>query len=102
MSEISLKNELTCKPLDTLEEVFSFVDNPPAWSSLCKELNPHSKYAIRNVEVIEKYAGINVKNFCHFNLTSEFDVKRQERSQLSKVLVCHDMANGYHDDRFVL
>lgn len=103
MSEkkIWIQTELTCKPLDTLEEVTSFLQDPPAWRSLCKKITPHSETVVKNCDV-NKLFGDNIleapQTFCHYVSEAEA-VERYDRKQLPKTLVCHDMANGYHDDR---
>ncbi|CAH2236503.1 uncharacterized protein LOC120629640 [Pararge aegeria] len=105
MSEkkIWIQAELTCKPLDTLEEVASFLQDPPVWRSLCKKITPHSQNAIRNCDV-NKFFGENLletpQTFCHYEPEAE-DIERHDRKKLPKTLVCHDMANGYHDDSYV-
>ncbi|CAG9786427.1 unnamed protein product [Diatraea saccharalis] len=97
-----LLDELTCKPLDTYSEIELFLENPPAWRTLCKELQPHSKYLLKNSSLI----GDNVTfsepgpaTFCHFDPDDTLGHEvRHEEKKLPKTLVCHDMANGYHDD----
>ncbi|XP_059046620.1 uncharacterized protein LOC131842119 [Achroia grisella] len=93
------EDELTCKPLDTYNEILLFLENPPSWRSLCKELQPHSKKLIKNIE-LNKQDVVSLDSphiFCHFDPDTE-DVPRHDESILPKTLVCHDMANGYHDD----
>lgn len=105
-----MKVEQVCKPLDTYEEILLFVKNPPSWRTLCVELKEHSEYAIRNEDIPQpllsnpSLSAENYKNFehppifCHF--TPEIEkVKRHKIKKLPRTLVCHDMANGYHDDR---
>lgn len=102
-------SELTCNPLDSVKEIQAFLLNPPAWRSLCVDLQPHSKYQIKNSELILNRDVSNIElektpTFCHFDPDSEDDNVRSSRFEedaLPKTLVCHDMANGYHDDRFV-
>lgn len=92
---------LVCRPLDTYSEIMLFLENPPPWRSLCKGMTPHSKNLIRNVEINKNYAFRTLdipEHFCHFDPDSE-EVKRYESKSLRKTLVCHDMANGYHEDR---
>lgn len=96
---LNMENELTCKPLDTYTEIMMFLENPPPWRTLCKELAPHSKSMLKNKAF--KYSPIYLdspETFCHFDPDAE-DVIRHDESTLPKTLVCHDMANGYHDDR---
>lgn len=77
-----------------------FLDNPPAWRSLCNPLMPHSTQAIRNNDFMQEFGEKPEENFCHFDLTNKVDRKRHEKHNLPKTLVCHDLANGYHDDRY--
>lgn len=99
-------DKFVCKPLDSLKEVAEFLKNPPAWRSLCVDLKPHSEYAIRNMDIVrqnhpEENYEVQVEKpetFCHFDPDKE-EVVRHRREDLPQTLVCHDMANGYHDDR---
>ncbi|XP_068632077.1 uncharacterized protein ENGase [Battus philenor] len=105
MSEISnLFQELTCKPLDTYEEITAFLQDPPLWKTLCTEFKPHSKEAIRNLDVNKDFGKIYLETpqtFCHYQTDAEDIVERQDRKKLPKTLVCHDLANGYHDDSVI-
>lgn len=94
------EEELTCKPLDNYSEILMFLQEPPPWRTLCKEITPHSKDLIKNSEINPSISATMEmpQTFCHFNPDTE-DVKRHEEKNLPKTLVCHDMANGYHDDR---
>lgn len=94
------EDELTCKPLDTYTDIMMFLDNPPPWRTLCKELTPHSKSMLKNKSInkhIETFLD-TPETFCHFDSDAE-EVIRHDENTLQKTLVCHDMANGYHDDR---
>ncbi|CAG9584304.1 unnamed protein product [Danaus chrysippus] len=101
--KIGNRNELTCRPLDSLEEIESFLQNPPAWRTLCTDLVPHSESVVRNIK-INPFFGENLletpQTFCHYDPEAQ-EVEREERRRLPKTLVCHDMANGYHDDSFI-
>lgn len=94
------EDELTCKPLDSCDEIYMFLENPPPWRTLCKELTPHSESMLKNIEVnIHHHTSLDSpETFCHFDPDAE-DVIRHEEKTLPKTLVCHDMANGYFDDR---
>lgn len=93
---------LLCRPLKTFSDVKWFLEQPPAWRTLCKELTPHSKNKLKNMEIINSnYGDIRLETpatFCHYDPDEE-DVVRYNEDTLSQTLVCHDMANGYHDDR---
>ncbi|CAH2106840.1 unnamed protein product [Euphydryas editha] len=95
---------LTCKPLDNLEEILSFLQEPPSWGSLCTDIKPHSINMVRNNDV-NKFFGENLletpQTFCHYDRESEEEVERIDRKKIPKTLVCHDMANGYHDDSVI-
>lgn len=93
------KDDLTCKPLDDYSEILLFLENPPSWGALCKELQPHSKHVVRNMDLNSTPVALESPHiFCHFDPDKE-DVERHDADKLPKTLVCHDMANGYHDDR---
>ena len=98
------EQNLTCKPLDTLEEISAFMQDPPSWRSLCVELKPPSDYVVKNTD-INKFFGKNLletpQTFCHYDPETE-EIERHKRKDLPKTLICHDMANGYHDDRYFL
>lgn len=102
------KCELTCNPLDSVQEIQEFLLNPPAWRSLCIDLQPHSEYLIKNSELILTGDTSNLEKtpaFCHFDPDNEDNnvhLSRFKEDSLPKTLVCHDMANGYHDDRYVI
>ncbi|KPJ18305.1 Cytosolic endo-beta-N-acetylglucosaminidase [Papilio machaon] len=101
ISQISLSQELTCRPLDTYEEILEFLKDPPSWRTLCTELKPHSQQAIRNVDINKDFGKTFLETpqtFCHYMTDTEDLVERQSIKKLPKTLVCHDMANGYHDD----
>lgn len=102
-------SEVKCNPLNSVREIQDFLLNPPAWRSLCVDLQPHSKYQIKNSELIRNRDVMHIElektpTFCHFDPDDEDDnvrLARFEGHSLPKTLVCHDMANGYHDDRCV-
>ncbi|XP_038212048.1 uncharacterized protein LOC119832451 isoform X2 [Zerene cesonia] len=101
--KIWMQRELTCKPLDSYEEILLFLQDPPPWRTLCKELKPHSATAIKNININKCPENILLESpqaFCHFDPEAE-DVKREDKKKLPKTLVCHDMANGYHDDSII-
>ncbi|CAK1595706.1 unnamed protein product [Parnassius mnemosyne] len=97
--------ELTCKPLDTYEEILGFLQDPPSWRTLCTELRPHSDQAIRNKDINKDFGETFLETpqtFCHYKSETEVKlIKRHEIKKLPKTLVCHDLANGYHDDSII-
>ncbi|XP_048482903.1 cytosolic endo-beta-N-acetylglucosaminidase [Plutella xylostella] len=103
-------NELICRPITSYSEIMEFLQNPPPWRSLCEELVPHSEYAIVNASICESgnqsaedsavMTAETPPAFCHFQPEAEM-VSREVKGNLPKTLVCHDMANGYHDDSFI-
>ncbi|KAJ8730433.1 hypothetical protein PYW07_017471 [Mythimna separata] len=93
-------SRFVCKPLDSLNEIMLFLENPPPWRTLCQELTPHSDFLIRNDDIHQnsEYQTLErPQSFCHYDPDSD-DVERHEAKTLPKTLVCHDMADGYHDD----
>ncbi|XP_075973247.1 cytosolic endo-beta-N-acetylglucosaminidase [Anticarsia gemmatalis] len=99
------KNEpVTCKPLDDYNEIMKFLENPPPWRTLCKEITPHSNFVIRNIECNKYYEPSLEKpeNYCHFDPDVEAPTRYDiTEKKLPKTLVCHDMANGYHSDSVI-
>lgn len=98
-------DELVCKPLHTYKELLDFVNNPPVWKSMCKDLKTHSEHSIRNCEEKSCFSQVILENalaYCHFDPDLDEAPSRHKRCHLPKTLVCHDMANGYHDDRLSL
>ncbi|XP_021197467.3 uncharacterized protein LOC110381450 isoform X1 [Helicoverpa armigera] len=98
-----VETRFVCKPLDCYSEVMLFLENPPPWRTLCKELTPHSDQVIRNIEINRHslYRTLEKpENFCHFDPDAD-EVKRHDSKDLPKTLLCHDMANGYHDDSII-
>lgn len=96
---------LTCRPLENYDAILTFLENPPPWRTLCEELRPHSKYSVSNMDNLKGYQFSDimlgtVSDYCHFEPDSE-DPGRDDGTEKMrpKTLVCHDMANGYHDDR---
>lgn len=79
-----------------------FLQDPPHWRTLCKEIVPHSKKLIRNCEINPYTIGSleSPESFCHYNPDTE-NSERVDEKKLPKTLVCHDMANGYHDDSVI-
>ncbi|GBP36324.1 Cytosolic endo-beta-N-acetylglucosaminidase [Eumeta japonica] len=99
-------SSLTCQPIRTYKELLEFVENPPSWRSLCVELKPHSTYVIKNVEIHNNPANFSNSSksrfYCHFDTEEQqVQVKHHEEQKVAKTLVCHDMANGYHDDSYI-
>lgn len=93
---------LTCAPLDSIEEMYNLLENPPPWRSLCIELKPHSEFVISNTSISQNKQEIQLDctmNFCHFDTETEKKPELKERKKLPKAMVCHDYANGYHDDK---
>lgn len=91
---------LTCKPLDSYSEILLFLEYPPPWWTLCKELTPHSESLIRNIEINRNFNFRSLESpeiYCHYDPDAE-DVRRYHGKSLRKTMVCHDLANGYHDD----
>ncbi|KAJ8727821.1 hypothetical protein PYW08_016206 [Mythimna loreyi] len=97
---LKTESRFICKPLDSLHEIMLFLENPPPWRTLCQEMTPHSDLLIRNMEIhrnSEYHSLERPENYCHYDPEKD-DVERHEAKSLPKTLVCHDMANGYHDD----
>lgn len=70
---------------------------------MCQELRPHSEYFIRNIEINRNsnYQSLETpETFCHFNPDAE-EPNRYHGKKLRKTMVCHDLANGYHDDSMI-
>ncbi|KAL4720943.1 hypothetical protein ACJJTC_002835 [Scirpophaga incertulas] len=98
------KSELTCKPLNSYSDILLFLQHPPPWRTLCQELQQHSKYLVRNIDLVTSTKTLTTDyctdTFCHVDPDTE-DIERHADRKLPKTLVCHDMANGYHDDSLI-
>lgn len=95
---------LTCKPLDSFREIMKFLENPPPWRTLCKEMTPHSKYVIenKNIVLINEPSLEIPATYCHFDPDMEAPIRSDvTEKKLPKTLVCHDFANGYHEDSVI-
>lgn len=96
----NIDSRFICKPLLSFNEIMLFLENPPPWRTLCKEMTPHSDLLIRNIEINKHnvyYSLDKPESFCHFDPDLD-EVERHESKTLPQTLVCHDMANNYHDD----
>ncbi|XP_050671158.1 cytosolic endo-beta-N-acetylglucosaminidase [Leptidea sinapis] len=99
-------NSLTCKPLDNYEEILMFLQDPPPWRTLCNPLKVHSNNAVKNININQNSHSKGIlespQAFCHLTEnTVAGDAKREVKKSLPKTIVCHDMANGYHDDSVI-
>lgn len=66
------------------------VEQPPKWTQRIIKINARSPTVVKNV-----------RNDCHVK-TGDFVPKlRLDRSFTPRTLVCHDMMNGYLEDRCV-
>lgn len=102
MSDNGRLTRLTCAPLDSIEAMYNLLESPPPWRSLCVELKPHSKFAIKNRSLLQNNQEIQLDctmDFCHLEPEVEKKPKLEDRKKLPKAMVCHDYANGYHDDK---
>lgn len=93
--EGSIINDINiCQPIRSVKELYNYMKNPPFWAQLVIPLAKRSK-AVKNFDL---YQGLKV---CHISKDALNIPARYEYGSLPKTLICHDMKNGYHDDRCV-
>lgn len=77
-----------CEPVVSLAELWNVVEHPPKWIQRIVELSQRSPTVIKNIE-----------NDCHVNRKDFVPKLRLDRNSTPRTLVCHDMMNGYLEDK---
>lgn len=80
-----------CEPVVSLEQLWSIVENPPKWTQRIVDLSPRGATVVQNVQ-----------NDCHVGKKDFVPKLRLDRNSTPRTLVCHDMMNGYLEDRYIL
>ncbi|KAI4455917.1 endo beta n-acetylglucosaminidase [Holotrichia oblita] len=79
-----------CSPFTTLDELYQCLSKPPTWVNSIIKLKSRSDYVIKNTE-----------EDCHTEDYSFVPKKRLYKNLAPKTLVCHDMKNGYLEDKYL-
>lgn len=78
-----------CEPVVSLTQLWSIVENPPKWTQRIVDLSPRGATVVQNVQ-----------NDCHVGKKDFVPKLRLDRNSTPRTLVCHDMMNGYLEDRY--
>ncbi|XP_017786924.1 PREDICTED: cytosolic endo-beta-N-acetylglucosaminidase [Nicrophorus vespilloides] len=93
--EVAMSSELdrdsVCAPIRSLEELANTLTNPPQWLKHLKDRVVRSPTIVQNSSLNCHKTNRNIGNI----------VKRFDSYLTPKTLVCHDMKNGYLDDRYL-
>lgn len=79
-----------CEPVLSLADLWSVVENPPKWIQRIVDLSPRGPTVIQNIQ-----------NDCHVGIKDFVPKVRLDRNSTPRTLVCHDMMNGYLEDKYV-
>lgn len=80
-----------CSPIKTTSELWACLQNPPSWIYRIVDRHPRSNFVIKNE-----------KNDCHISDEAKVASKpRLDRNSVPRTLVCHDMKNGYLEDKYI-
>lgn len=79
-----------CEPVVSLSQLWTVVENPPKWIQRIVDLSPRSAIVVQNVQ-----------NDCHVGKKNFVPKLRLDRNSTPRTLVCHDMMNGYLEDKYV-
>lgn len=77
-----------CEPVRSLAELWNVVEQPPKWTQRIVELAPRSPTVVQNLQ-----------NDCHVSKKDFVPKMRLDRNYTPRTLVCHDMMDGYLEDK---
>lgn len=77
-----------CEPVMSLVGLWNVLEQPPEWINHIVEISPRSPVVVQNV-----------RNDCHVNKSNFVPKLRLDRNSTPRTLVCHDMMNGYLEDK---
>lgn len=72
----------------SLTELWNIIESPPKWAHRTIDLAPRSAVVIQNTQ-----------NDCHVDKEYFVPKLRLDRNSTPRTLVCHDMMNGYLEDK---
>ncbi|GJQ80903.1 hypothetical protein Trydic_g4720 [Trypoxylus dichotomus] len=79
-----------CSPIANLNELFYCLKQPPLWTDGILKLKNRSDHVIKNTD-----------RDCHTEDYNFIPTRRLNKNFVPKTLVCHDMKNGYLEDKYV-